>query len=266
MNTEKIAEQNQGTSNYFLFEDNELMLIEDYDDSHVYNEDTYGLTYIDPDCYYEEAAAIKEVQDIHYLIEQIRGDIEELEKKKKKNDVMVYEFGLWSISRNWDWSDLILLALSDDTFSSWADVGDDLRGDVEVPAFTQAIEAHQRKITDAIITHSLDICANKNTDEAELCSKTKVTCRSVQIRMLGFTTLIVRSIVDCRGDDVLSIELVETEVKTKIVIRDPKGKIYEAVEELNANLLVMGCRSFGPIKRMFLGSVTTAPTMCRALL
>nr|GEX20909.1 hypothetical protein [Tanacetum cinerariifolium] len=81
-------------------------------------------TYVDPDCYYEEPDAIKEVQnikniftrkkalklqfkalemcdkarrrfqfypynkDIHYLIEQIRRDIEELEKKKKKNDVM----------------------------------------------------------------------------------------------------------------------------------------------------------------------------------
>nr|GEV86974.1 hypothetical protein [Tanacetum cinerariifolium] len=147
-------------------------------------------------------------KDIRYLIEQIRGDIEELEKKKKRNDVM-----------NCDWSDLILLASSDDTFSSWADVGDDLQGDVEASAFTQAIEAHQRKITDAIITHSLEICANKNT-----------------------------------------------EVKTKIVIGDPKEKICETVEELNADLLVMGCHSFGPIKRMFLGSVTTAPTMCRALL
>ncbi|GKF59965.1 universal stress protein PHOS34, partial [Tanacetum coccineum] len=34
--------------------------------------------------------------------------------------------------------------------------------EMEVPAFTQAIEAHQRKITDAIITHALEICANKN--------------------------------------------------------------------------------------------------------
>nr|GEV10462.1 hypothetical protein [Tanacetum cinerariifolium] len=124
MNPEKITKQNQGTSKYFLFEENELTLIEDYDDSHVYNEDTYRPTYIDPDCYYEEADAIKEVQnikniltrkktlklrfkalemcnkarrrfqfypydkDIDYLIKQIRGDIEELEKKKKKNDVM----------------------------------------------------------------------------------------------------------------------------------------------------------------------------------
>ncbi|PWA40029.1 Rossmann-like alpha/beta/alpha sandwich fold [Artemisia annua] len=81
--------------------------------------------------------------------------------------------------------------------------------EVEVPAFTQAIEAHQRKITDAIITHAMEICANKNT-----------------------------------------------EVKTKVVIGDPKEKICEAVEELHADLLVMGCRSFGPIKRMFLGSVS----------
>nr|GEW04183.1 hypothetical protein [Tanacetum cinerariifolium] len=62
MNAEKIAEQYQGMSKYFLFEDNELTLIEDYDDNHVYNEDTYGPTYVDPDCYYEEADAIKEVQ------------------------------------------------------------------------------------------------------------------------------------------------------------------------------------------------------------
>nr|GEY41963.1 transposase, MuDR, MULE transposase domain protein [Tanacetum cinerariifolium] len=62
MNPGKISEQNQGMSKYFLFEDNELTLIEDYDDNHVYNEDTYGSTYVDPDCYYEEANAIKEVQ------------------------------------------------------------------------------------------------------------------------------------------------------------------------------------------------------------
>nr|GEU36534.1 reverse transcriptase domain-containing protein [Tanacetum cinerariifolium] len=104
---------------------NELTLIEDYDDNHVYNEDTYGATYIDPDCYYDEVDAIKKVQvqykiycnsqktlklrfkalemcdkarrrfqfypydkEIRYLVEQISGDIEELEKKKKKNDVM----------------------------------------------------------------------------------------------------------------------------------------------------------------------------------
>nr|GEY46649.1 reverse transcriptase [Tanacetum cinerariifolium] len=39
-------------------------------------------------------------------------------------------YGLHQAPRawNWDWSDLILLALSDDTFFLWADVGDDLRG------------------------------------------------------------------------------------------------------------------------------------------
>nr|GEW01074.1 transposase, MuDR, MULE transposase domain protein [Tanacetum cinerariifolium] len=58
MNPKKIAEQNQGMSKYFLFEDNELTLIEDYDDSNVYNEDTYGLTCVNPDCYYEEVDAI----------------------------------------------------------------------------------------------------------------------------------------------------------------------------------------------------------------
>ncbi|GJY63051.1 universal stress protein A-like protein isoform X1, partial [Tanacetum coccineum] len=67
------------------------------------------------------------------------------------------------------------------------------------------------------------------------------------IRMLGFTNLLATSIVDRRCDYVLSMEL--DEVKTKIVIGDPKEKICEAVEELNADLLVMGCRSFGPIKR-----------------
>nr|GFD41808.1 universal stress protein A-like protein [Tanacetum cinerariifolium] len=39
-------------------------------------------------------------------------------------------------------------------------------------------------------------------------------------------------------------------------IGDPKEMICEAVEELNADLLVMGCRSVGPIKRVFLGSVS----------
>ncbi|KAJ9567812.1 hypothetical protein OSB04_003778 [Centaurea solstitialis] len=81
--------------------------------------------------------------------------------------------------------------------------------DLEVPAFTAAIEAHQRRITDAILTHAMKICADKNR-----------------------------------------------EVKTQIVVGDPKEKIVEAVEELHADLLVIGCRSFGPIKRMFLGSVS----------
>ena len=38
-------------------------------------------------------------------------------------------------------------------------------------------------------------------------------------------------------------------VETKVVIGDPKEKICEVVEELHADLLVMGSRAFGPIKR-----------------
>jgi hypothetical protein len=33
---------------------------------------------------------------------------------------------------------------------------------LEVPAFTQAIEAHQRRITQAILEHALKICSEKN--------------------------------------------------------------------------------------------------------
>lgn len=36
-----------------------------------------------------------------------------------------------------------------------------------------------------------------------------------------------------------------------MVIGDPKEKICEVVENLHADLLVMGCRAFGPIKRYF---------------
>ncbi|KAL0697523.1 hypothetical protein Bca4012_053645 [Brassica carinata] len=45
-------------------------------------------------------------------------------------------------------------------------------------------------------------------------------------------------------------------VKTQVVVGDPKDKICETVENLNADLLVMGSRAYGPIKRMFLGSVS----------
>lgn len=38
---------------------------------------------------------------------------------------------------------------------------------IEVPAFTAAIEAHQRRITEAIMTHALQICAGK--DVRSLC-------------------------------------------------------------------------------------------------
>uniref|UniRef100_A0A0E0NL90 UspA domain-containing protein n=1 Tax=Oryza rufipogon TaxID=4529 RepID=A0A0E0NL90_ORYRU len=80
---------------------------------------------------------------------------------------------------------------------------------VEVPAFTQAIEAHQRRITQAILDHALKICSEKNV-----------------------------------------------EVKTDVVVGDPKEKICEVTANLKADLLVMGCRAFGPLKRMFLGSVS----------
>ncbi|CAN1331980.1 Universal stress protein A-like protein [Linum perenne] len=87
--------------------------------------------------------------------------------------------------------------------------------DLEVPAFTAAIEAHQKRITEAIFDHALDICRKQNVA-----------------------------------------------VRTQVVIGDPKEKICEIVESLHADLLVMGSRDFGPIKRcisvgrMFLGSVS----------
>ncbi|MBA0722385.1 hypothetical protein Golax_003066 [Gossypium laxum] len=81
---------------------------------------------------------------------------------------------------------------------------------LEVPAFTAAIEAHQKRITDAILNHALQICAEKKAN-----------------------------------------------VKTQVVIGDPKEKICEVIENVHADLLVMGSRAFGPIKRMFLGSVST---------
>lgn len=37
-----------------------------------------------------------------------------------------------------------------------------LIGEVEVPAFAAAIEAHQRRITQAILDHATKICAEKN--------------------------------------------------------------------------------------------------------
>ncbi|VAI61034.1 unnamed protein product [Triticum turgidum subsp. durum] len=87
--------------------------------------------------------------------------------------------------------------------------GPSYSGVAEVPAFTQAIESHQRRITDAILEHALKICSDKNV-----------------------------------------------EVKTQVVVGDPKEKICEVAAELKADLLVMGCRAFGPVKRMFLGSVS----------
>ncbi|KHN25064.1 Universal stress protein A-like protein [Glycine soja] len=83
--------------------------------------------------------------------------------------------------------------------------------DLEVPAFTAAIEAHQKRITNAVLDHALGICSEFN-----LTSK----------------------------------------VRTHVLVGDPKEKICEAVQDLNADVLVMGSRAFGPIKRMFLGSVS----------
>ncbi|KAH0921133.1 hypothetical protein HID58_021151 [Brassica napus] len=45
-------------------------------------------------------------------------------------------------------------------------------------------------------------------------------------------------------------------VKTQVVVGDPKYKICETVESLHADLLVIGSRAHGRIKRMFLGSVS----------
>ncbi|CAA7395806.1 unnamed protein product [Spirodela intermedia] len=80
---------------------------------------------------------------------------------------------------------------------------------VEVPAFTAAIEAHQRRISEAIIAHAREICAEKHVN-----------------------------------------------AKSQVVVGDPKELICEVTANLHADLLVMGCRAFGPIKRMFLGSVS----------
>ncbi|KAL2892907.1 Universal stress protein A-like protein [Bienertia sinuspersici] len=82
---------------------------------------------------------------------------------------------------------------------------------MEVPAFAAAIEAHQKRISDAIINHAMGIAAEKNF---------------------------------------------QANVKSHVVIGDPKEKICEVVDEMHADLLVMGNRAFGPIKRMFLGSVS----------
>lgn len=43
--------------------------------------------------------------------------------------------------------------------------------------------------------------------------------------------------------------LIQANVKTQVAIGDPKEKICEVVENLHSDLLVMGSRAFGPIKR-----------------
>ncbi|KAL8039919.1 hypothetical protein ABFS82_10G065900 [Erythranthe guttata] len=50
----------------------------------------------------------------------------------------------------------------------------------------------------------------------------------------------------------------DTSVKAKTLILegDPKDRICRAVEEMNVNLLVIGSRGLGQIKRAFLGSVS----------
>ncbi|KAE9458811.1 hypothetical protein C3L33_09235, partial [Rhododendron williamsianum] len=80
--------------------------------------------------------------------------------------------------------------------------------DVEVPAITAAIEAHQRRISEAILTHALQICS---------------------IKVLGLSFV--------------------KNVKTQVMVGDAKEKICEAVKVLHADLLVMGSRALGPIKR-----------------
>ncbi|KAL5992659.1 hypothetical protein ACLOJK_013578 [Asimina triloba] len=89
---------------------------------------------------------------------------------------------------------------------------------VEVPAFAAAIEAHQKRISQAIIDHALQICAEKNV---------------VSIDHLGPS--IICSLLE--------------DVKTQVVVGDPKEVICEVTANLNADLLVMGSRDFGAIKR-----------------
>lgn len=50
-------------------------------------------------------------------------------------------------------------------------------------------------------------------------------------------------------------------VETKVVIGDPKEKICEVAENLHADLLVMGSRAFGPIKRY--GYITYCHTVIK---
>ncbi|ONK63187.1 uncharacterized protein A4U43_C07F12300 [Asparagus officinalis] len=45
-------------------------------------------------------------------------------------------------------------------------------------------------------------------------------------------------------------------VESKVEVGDPRDVICEAVEKLNADLLVMGSHGYGLIKRAFLGSVS----------
>ncbi|KAG7566156.1 UspA [Arabidopsis suecica] len=62
------------------------------------------------------------------------------------------------------------------------------------------------------------------------------------------TNLFTRALEICRG------KMVKTE--TKILEGDPKEMICQAVEQTHVDLLVVGSRGLGMIKRAFLGSVS----------
>ncbi|KAK9112871.1 hypothetical protein Scep_020390 [Stephania cephalantha] len=74
---------------------------------------------------------------------------------------------------------------------------------VEVPAFTEAIQAHLKRISDAIIGHA-----------SKICSENKVK-----------------------------------NVKMEVIVGEPKEVICEYVDKVHADLLVMGSRAYGPIKK-----------------
>ncbi|RVW65548.1 hypothetical protein CK203_033121 [Vitis vinifera] len=109
--------------------------------------------------------------------------------------------------------------------------------DLEVPAFTAAIEAHQRRITEAILDHALKICSDKNIIPDEV--KEKLVLKYDSSSLVGPTAGISHR-----------PHLVN--VKTDVVIGDPKEKICEAAVNLHADLLVMGSRAFGPIRRAWI--------------
>lgn len=49
--------------------------------------------------------------------------------------------------------------------------------------------------------------------------------------------------------NIMRVNIIQVNVKTQVVVGDPKEKICEVVEKSNADLLVMGSHAFGPIKR-----------------
>ncbi|KAK9270983.1 hypothetical protein L1049_026571 [Liquidambar formosana] len=61
----------------------------------------------------------------------------------------------------------------------------------------------------------------------------------------------LKSPAESDSDDGGSFVILHVKVKTLVVIGDPKDKLCEAVENLHADLLVMGSRSFGPIEEHF---------------